>query len=171
MVLEPQTMLPNGALQLYAAAAAAQFGGPRSRVPPWAPFLQFGMPGMSMFGNSFLTRPRFGPSGGAAVGSPVGGGSGVNGAPGGQHPGHPLGAGGIAQHMSRNTNTNSSGNSNLGGQSDDDEDDKGEWCVGDFIYNYCRRQRDQESSMTKTERRTTKEKILFRLKFTSKVQP
>lgn len=125
MVLEPQTMLPNGALQLYAAAAAAQFGGPRSRVPPWAPFLQFGMPGMSMFGNSFLTRPRFGPSGGA-VGSPVGGGgASVNGAPGG-HPGHPLGAGGIAQHMSRNTNTNSSGNSNLGGQSDDDDDDKGE---------------------------------------------
>lgn len=117
-------MLPNmanGALQLYAAAAAAQFGGPRSRVPPWAPFLQFGMP---MFGNSFLTRPRFGTTG-AAVGSPVGSLGGANGAPGG-HPGHPMGAGGIAAHIqSRNTNTNSSSNSNLGAQSDDDDDDKG----------------------------------------------
>lgn len=129
MVLEPQTMLPNmanGALQLYAAAAAAQFGGPRSRVPPWAPFLQFGMPGMGMFGNSFLTRPRFGPATGATVGSPVGSlGGGGNGA----HPalpGHPMGAGGNPGHMSRNTNTNSSSNSNLGAHSDDDEDDKGE---------------------------------------------
>lgn len=45
MVLSPHPMLPamtNSALQLYAAAAAAQFGGPRSRVPPWAPFFQFG---------------------------------------------------------------------------------------------------------------------------------
>lgn len=125
MVLEPQTMLPNmanGALQLYAAAAAAQFG-PRSRVPPWAPFLQFGMPGIGMFGNSFLNRPRFGPATGATVGSPVGS------MGGGQHttlPGHPMGAGGIAGHMSRNTNTNSSSNSNIGAQSDDDDDDKGE---------------------------------------------
>lgn len=132
MVLEPQTMLPNmanGALQLYAAAAAAQFGGPRSRVPPWAPFLQFGMPGMGMFGNSFLTRPRFGPATGATVGSPIGSLGGGGGGNGGHPalPGHPMGAGGIAVHMSRNnTNNNSSSNSNLGAQSDDDDDDKGE---------------------------------------------
>lgn len=135
MVLEPQTMLPNmanGALQLYAAAAAAQFGGPRSRVPPWAPFLQFGMPGMSL---PFLTRPRFGPATGATgIGSPVAtfGGANTmtsNGGNGGHPalPGHPMGAGGIAGHLSRNTNTNSSSNSNIGGQSDDDDDDKGEF--------------------------------------------
>lgn len=66
MVLEHQG-LPNfqnaaglqPALQLYAAAAAAQLS-PRNRVPPWAPFLQFGMPGM--FGGQFLNRPRFGPT-------------------------------------------------------------------------------------------------------------
>lgn len=115
-------MLPNmanGALQLYAAAAAAQFGGPRSRVPTWAPFLQFGMPAMGMFGNSFLNRPRFGPSTGATVASPVANLTGC--AP--ALPGHPMGAAG---HMSRNTNTNSSNNSNLGAQSDDEDDDKGE---------------------------------------------
>lgn len=63
MVLEHQGMLSNSnlqpALQLYAAAAAHL--APRARVPPWAPFLQFGVPGM--FGGPFLTRPRFGPSG------------------------------------------------------------------------------------------------------------
>jgi hypothetical protein len=66
MVLEHQGLLPNlppqglqPALQLYAAAAAQL--GPRSRVPPWAPFLQFGMPGV--FGGQFLARPRFGPPG------------------------------------------------------------------------------------------------------------
>lgn len=65
MVLEHQG-LPNfsnaglqPALQLYAAAAAHL--APRNRVPPWAPFLQFGVPGV--FGSPFLTRPRFGPSG------------------------------------------------------------------------------------------------------------
>lgn len=64
MVLEHQG-LPNfqnaaslqPALQLYAAAAAAQLS-PRNRVPPWAPFLQFGMP--NVFGGTFLSRPRFG---------------------------------------------------------------------------------------------------------------
>lgn len=62
MVLEHQGLLPNSglqpALQLYAAAAAQL--APRARVPPWAPLLQFGVPGM--FGSPFLTRPRFGPS-------------------------------------------------------------------------------------------------------------
>lgn len=65
MVLEHQG-LPNfqnaglqPALQLYAAAAAAQLS-PRNRVPPWAPFLQFGVPGV--FGGPFLNRPRFGPT-------------------------------------------------------------------------------------------------------------
>lgn len=64
MVLEHQSLLSNlpnsglqPALQLYAAAAAQL--GPRNRVPPWAPFLQFGVPGV--FGGPFLTRPRFGP--------------------------------------------------------------------------------------------------------------
>lgn len=63
MVLEHQG-LPNfqnaglqPALQLYAAAAAHL--NPRNRVPPWAPFLQFGVPGV--FGSPFLNRPRFGP--------------------------------------------------------------------------------------------------------------
>ncbi|XP_062714705.1 homeobox protein unc-4 [Aedes albopictus] len=67
MVLEHQGMLQNlqtlgsqPALQLYAAAAAAQLT-PRNRVPQWAPFLQFGVPGV--FGGPFLTRPRFGPPG------------------------------------------------------------------------------------------------------------
>lgn len=111
MVLEPQVMIPNGALQLYAAAAAAQFGGPRSsRVPTWAPFLQFGMPGMGMF----LNRPRFGPETGSAVGNLSGCAPALPG-----H--HPMSAG--VGHMTRNSSSN---NSNLGAQSDDDDDDKGE---------------------------------------------
>lgn len=58
------------ALQLYAAAAAHL--APRNRVPPWAPFLQFGVPGV--FGSPFLTRPRFGPAapGSGASGGPTG---------------------------------------------------------------------------------------------------
>lgn len=64
MVLEHQGLLnmPGGppglqpALQLYAAAAAQL--APRNRVPPWAPFLRFGVPGL--FGSPFLTRPHFG---------------------------------------------------------------------------------------------------------------
>lgn len=70
MVLEHQG-LPNfsnaglqPALQLYAAAAAHL--APRNRVPPWAPFLQFGVPGV--FGSPFLTRPRFGPTPGGPPG-------------------------------------------------------------------------------------------------------
>lgn len=65
MVLEHQG-LPNfqnsslqPALQLYAAAAAHLAPRNRGGVPPWAPFLQFGVPGV--FGSPFLTRPRFGP--------------------------------------------------------------------------------------------------------------
>ena len=51
----PQGLQPS-ALQLAAVAAHL---APRSRVPPWAPFLQFGMP--NLFGNNpFLTRPHFG---------------------------------------------------------------------------------------------------------------
>lgn len=72
MVLEHQG-LPNfsnaglqPALQLYAAAAAHL--APRNRVPPWAPFLQFGVPGV--FGSPFLTRPRFGPGGPGSNGPP-----------------------------------------------------------------------------------------------------
>lgn len=68
MVLEHQGLLSNmqgpglqPALQLYAAAAQL---APRSRVPPWAPFLQFGAPGLF---NPFLTRPRF-PAGSVAPG-------------------------------------------------------------------------------------------------------
>lgn len=66
MVLEHQG-LPNfqsaglqPALQLYAAAAAHLAPRNRGGVPPWAPFLQFGVPGV--FGSSFFPRPRFGPS-------------------------------------------------------------------------------------------------------------
>ncbi|XP_055390014.1 homeobox protein unc-4-like [Condylostylus longicornis] len=65
MVLEHQGLLPNlpaasrlqPASQIYAALAAQL--SPRSRVPPWAPFLQFGVP--AVFGGSFLAaaRPRF----------------------------------------------------------------------------------------------------------------
>lgn len=67
MVLE-HSGLPNfqnaaglqPALQLYAAAAAAQLS-PRNRgVPPWGTFLQFGVPGV--FGSPFFNRPRFGPN-------------------------------------------------------------------------------------------------------------
>ncbi|GAB0098928.1 hypothetical protein DMENIID0001_147390 [Sergentomyia squamirostris] len=75
MVLEHQNLLPSlqggagglqpSALQLYAAAAAQL--APRTRVPPWAPFLQFGVP--SMFGGPFLNRPRFGPGSGSGGGS------------------------------------------------------------------------------------------------------
>lgn len=71
MVLEHQG-LPNfpsaglqPALQLYAAAAAHLAPRNRGAVAPWAPFLQFGMPGV--FGSPFLSRPRFAPS---ATGSP-----------------------------------------------------------------------------------------------------
>ncbi|KNC30253.1 hypothetical protein FF38_14515 [Lucilia cuprina] len=47
---------PTAALQLYAAAAQLAPGG--VRVPPWSPFLQFGVPGV--FGGApFLGRPRF----------------------------------------------------------------------------------------------------------------
>uniref|UniRef100_A0A182IKB6 Uncharacterized protein n=1 Tax=Anopheles atroparvus TaxID=41427 RepID=A0A182IKB6_ANOAO len=84
MVLEHQGMLQNlqtlgsqPALQLYAAAAAAQLA-PRNRsnVPPqWAPFLQFGVP--NVFGGHFLTRPRFGPPGGPPNLSGLGGGAGT----------------------------------------------------------------------------------------------
>uniref|UniRef100_A0A1B0GLK8 Homeobox protein unc-4 n=1 Tax=Lutzomyia longipalpis TaxID=7200 RepID=A0A1B0GLK8_LUTLO len=79
MVLEHQNLLPSlqgsagglqpSALQLYAAAAAQL--APRARVPPWAPFLQFGVP--SMFGGPFLNRPRFGPATGNGGGSGSGG--------------------------------------------------------------------------------------------------
>lgn len=79
MVLEHQNLLPSlqggagglqpSALQLYAAAAAQL--APRARVPPWAPFLQFGVP--SMFGGPFLNRPRFGPGSGNGGGSASGG--------------------------------------------------------------------------------------------------
>lgn len=71
MVLEHQGLpnFPNAglqpALQLYAAAAAHLAPRNRGAVAPWAPFLQFGMPGV--FGSPFLTRPRFAPS---ATGSP-----------------------------------------------------------------------------------------------------
>lgn len=66
MVLEHQG-LPNfqsaglqPALQLYAAAAAHLAPRNRGGVPPWAPFLQFGVPGV--FGSTFFPRPRFGPT-------------------------------------------------------------------------------------------------------------
>lgn len=66
MVLEHQGLpnFPNAglqpALQLYAAAAAHLAPRNRGAVTPWAPFLQFGMPGV--FGSPFLARPRFMPT-------------------------------------------------------------------------------------------------------------
>lgn len=90
MVLEHQGLLAHmqgpglqPALQLYAAAAQL---APRSRVPPWAPFLQFGAPGL--FGNPFLARPRFpagtAPSTAAALNGLA---AGLNGLTGISHPG------------------------------------------------------------------------------------
>ena len=54
---------PTAALQLYAAAAQLAPGG--MRVPPWGPFLQFGVPGA--FGNHFLGRPQHPPNSVAAA--------------------------------------------------------------------------------------------------------
>ncbi|XP_016996096.1 homeobox protein unc-4 isoform X2 [Drosophila takahashii] len=48
---------PTAALQLYAAAAQLAPGG--VRVPPWGPFLQFGVPGVFGPNGPFLGRPRF----------------------------------------------------------------------------------------------------------------
>ena len=54
--MPPEGLHPTAALQLYAAAAQLAPGG--VRVPPWSPFLQFGVPGV--FGGApFLGRPRF----------------------------------------------------------------------------------------------------------------
>uniref|UniRef100_A0A1I8M1V2 Homeobox protein unc-4 n=1 Tax=Musca domestica TaxID=7370 RepID=A0A1I8M1V2_MUSDO len=62
-----EALHPTAALQLYAAAAQLAPGG--VRVPPWNPFLQFGVPGV--FGGApFLGRPRFeanGPQNAAAA--------------------------------------------------------------------------------------------------------
>ncbi|XP_017156568.1 homeobox protein unc-4 isoform X1 [Drosophila miranda] len=53
---------PTAALQLYAAAAQLAPGG--VRVPPWGPFLQFGVPGVFGPNGPFLGRPRFDAAGG-----------------------------------------------------------------------------------------------------------
>uniref|UniRef100_A0A182SGE9 Uncharacterized protein n=1 Tax=Anopheles maculatus TaxID=74869 RepID=A0A182SGE9_9DIPT len=141
MVLEHQGMLQNlqtlgsqPALQLYAAAAAAQLA-PRNRtnVPPqWAPFLQFGVP--NVFGGHFLTRPRFGPPGappnltglgggtGTGVGVGVGGGGGA-GLPGGLLNGasHPN----ISPHRAMQ-----------GPPSEDSNDDRGRYSVCSVVLNF-----------------------------------
>ncbi|XP_039961702.1 homeobox protein unc-4 [Bactrocera neohumeralis] len=54
--MPPEGLHPTAALQLYAAAAQLAPGG--VRVPPWGPFLQFGVPGV-FAGGPFLGRPRF----------------------------------------------------------------------------------------------------------------
>ncbi|XP_017473002.1 PREDICTED: homeobox protein unc-4-like [Rhagoletis zephyria] len=54
--MPPEGLHPTAALQLYAAAAQLAPGG--VRVPPWGPFLQFGVPGV-FAGRPFLGRPRF----------------------------------------------------------------------------------------------------------------
>ncbi|XP_016948873.1 homeobox protein unc-4 [Drosophila biarmipes] len=54
---------PTAALQLYAAAAQLAPGG--VRVPPWGPFLQFGVPGVFGPNGPFLGRPRFDAAAGA----------------------------------------------------------------------------------------------------------
>lgn len=122
MVLEHQAGLLSSmrggpglqpALQLYAAAAQL---APRSRVPPWAPFLQFGAPGL--FGNPFLARPRF-PAGAAAPGL-NGLTAGLNGLTGIPHPG-------ISPQRTAQ-----------GPPSEDSNDDRGRW---NFFYTFakCRR--------------------------------
>lgn len=92
------------ALQLYAAAAAAQLS-PRNRVPPWG-FLQFGVPGV--FGGPFLNRPRFGP--GANGQSGLAALSGLS----------ALGASGLANHQVNNNNRTSQGP-----PSEDSNEDRG----------------------------------------------
>ncbi|KAH8286743.1 hypothetical protein KR018_004475 [Drosophila ironensis] len=57
---------PTAALQLYAAAAQLAPGG--VRVPPWGPFLQFGVPGVFGPNGPFLGRPRFDAAAAAAAG-------------------------------------------------------------------------------------------------------
>lgn len=116
MVLEHQG-LPNfsnaglqPALQLYAAAAAHL--APRNRVPPWAPFLQFGVPGV--FGSPFLTRPRFGPSPGGPPG--LAGLNGLN------------GIGGNAGHQMGNNRTMP------GPPSEDSNEDRGK--LMEFFYSF-----------------------------------
>ena len=54
--LPPEGLHSAAALQLYAAAAQLAPGG--VRVPPWSPFLPFGVPGV-FGGGAFLGRPRF----------------------------------------------------------------------------------------------------------------
>ncbi|XP_049280329.1 homeobox protein unc-4 [Anopheles funestus] len=150
MVLEHQGMLQNlqtlgsqPALQLYAAAAAAQLA-PRNRtnVPPqWAPFLQFGVP--NMFGGHFLTRPRFGPPGappnltrlgggdgtGAGIGVGIGAGGGA-GLPGGLLNGaaHPN----ISPHRAMQ-----------GPPSEDSNDDRGSAADGDDESSASKRRRSR----------------------------
>lgn len=58
---DPRNLQP--ALQLYAAAASQL--AQQNRVPPWATFLQFGVP--NMFGNSFLPQHNLG---GPSLGNP-----------------------------------------------------------------------------------------------------
>lgn len=124
MVLEHhQNLLPNGggslqpALQLYAAAAAQL--APRARVPPWAPFLQFGMP--NVFGSPFMTRPRFGPvpgSNGQSGGAPPGL-AGLTGLAGG-------GNGGIGGNCMSNGHPLLGGNRTMQGPpSEDSNEDRG----------------------------------------------
>ncbi|XP_017851026.1 homeobox protein unc-4 isoform X2 [Drosophila busckii] len=62
-VMPSEGLHPTAALQLYAAAAQLAPGG--VRVPPWGPFLQFGVPGVFGPNGPFLGRPRFEAAGGA----------------------------------------------------------------------------------------------------------
>lgn len=126
MVLEHQGLLSSmqaagpglqPALQLYAAAAQL---APRSRVPPWAPFLQFGAPGLF---NPFLARPRF-PAGTAAP-TLNGLAAGLNGLTGISHSG-------ISPQRTAQ-----------GPPSEDSNDDRGEFFLTKFLlknYSMCERQ-------------------------------
>ncbi|XP_058058395.1 homeobox protein unc-4-like [Anopheles bellator] len=144
MVLEHQGMLQNlqtlgsqPALQLYAAAAAAQLA-PRNRnsVPPqWAPFLQFGVP--NVFGGHFLTRPRFGPPGGGPPNlTSLGGGPGAGGGPGtGPMPGSLVNGGShpnISPHRAMQ-----------GPPSEDSNDDRGSAADGDDESSASKRRRSR----------------------------
>ncbi|XP_035774950.1 homeobox protein unc-4-like [Anopheles albimanus] len=145
MVLEHQGMLQNlqtlgsqPALQLYAAAAAAQLA-PRNRnsVPPqWAPFLQFGVP--NVFGGHFLTRPRFGPPGAPPNLTALGGGT----------PGTGVGAGGNGSMPA--SLVNGSAHPNIsphramqGPPSEDSNDDRGSAADGDDESSASKRRRSR----------------------------
>ncbi|XP_040156580.1 homeobox protein unc-4 [Anopheles arabiensis] len=152
MVLEHQGMLQNlqtlgsqPALQLYAAAAAAQLA-PRNRssVPPqWAPFLQFGVP--NVFGGHFLARPRFGPPGVPPNLPGLGGGGGGGGGGGAGTGLGSAGANGLSGGLLNGaTHPNISPHRAMQGPpSEDSNDDRGSAADGDDESSASKRRRSR----------------------------